>query len=371
LHDVSASLTFPAAADPLRALWASLEFRRRALGYGAAFGLHALALIALVTLPPAVVREAQRAGQALDVRFYTVAGGPDADTDAPLFEPPLAGGETGQGPIGVDGNQGADGSTGAAASEDRVSEPAEADIVDDAEPEVSEPPAPVDSTVPEVDALPDAQADASTAVPDASIVQTAPQVAPPSQSRPRPTPAPPPSQPADPNQPIATAQPGPAVPRAERPAGPPSFADILARAESRMTPEDFRMVVSLARGVDGVVQETFCLSSSDANQEAFDCPEGSQLAAPQLAQYGLMGLGEEPPEFLIDMDRLAYQLTQTGAGDSAIGRILTSLREARRDAINTPDIQRQMARDRRNATDHLGVGGPITPDRVRDPSGEP
>jgi hypothetical protein len=129
-----------------------------------------------------------------------------------------------------------------------------------------------------------------------------------------------------------------------------------------LDPEDFRIIANFAGGVRGTVRENFCLSSSDANQEAFDCPEGAQLAAPRLAQYGLMGLGEEPPEFLEDMDRLAFQLSQTGAGDTAIGRILTSLREARREAVNTPALSRSMTRDAENATDHLGVGNPFGED---------
>lgn len=358
---VSATLTLPAAADPLRELFASTEFRRRAASYGVAVLLHALALVALITVPPAVVREAGRIGQALEVRFYTVAGGPDADTDAPLFEPPLAGGQSGAGPVGVDGGEGANGSLGAAASEDQVRAPPEPEVAEDAEPEASEPPAPVETELPEVDPLAIPDVDTVTDGADAAIVQATPQGAPPAQSRPRPQTAPSPSQPTDPNQPVATAQPGPAVPQDARPAAPVSFADILARAESRLDPEDFRIIANFDGGVTGTVRENFCLSSSDANQEAFDCPEGSQLAASRLAQFGLMGLGEEPPEFLEDMDRLAFQLSQTGAGDSAIGRILTSVREARREALNSPDLTRQMARDRRNEADHLGVSDPLNP----------
>ncbi len=352
-------MTLPAAADPLRELFASSDFRRRAASYAVAFVLHALALVALVTLPPAIVREAGRVGQALEVRFYTVAGGPDADTDAPLFEPPLSGGQSGAGPVGVDGGEGADGSLGAAASEDQVSAPPEPEIAEDAEPEAAEPPAPVETSIPQVEPLPTPDLDTATDGADASIVQATPQGAPPAQSRPRTNTAPPPSEPADPSQPIATAQPGPAVPQDARPAAPLAFADILARAETRLDPEDFRIIANFDGGVRGTVRENFCLSSSDANHEAFDCPEGSQLAAGRLAQFGLMGLGEEPPEFLEDMDRLAFQLSQTGAGDSAIGRILTTVREARRDALNTPDITRQMARDEAGRSDNLGVNNPF------------
>ncbi len=354
---MSASFAFPAADDPVRALLASPEVRRRAVSYGAAIILHAALLAALLTLPPAVIQEAERIGQALEVRFYTVAGGPDAETDAPLFEPPLAGGETGTGPVGVDG--GAGGEDGDATQPDApvaASEP---------EPETIAEPEPIDVPIPEVDSLAELAPSTEPSPADAAIIQTEPEqaaAAPPaplSQTRPAPEPA---IDPRRSEAPISTAQPGDAVPEAARPAAPVSFADILARAETQMNPEDFRIVANFAGGVTGAVRENFCLSSSDANQEAFDCPEGAQLAAPRLAQYGLMGLGEEPPEFLEDMDRLAFQLSQTGAGDTAIGRILTSLREARREAVNSPALTRSMARDAESSTDHLGVNNPFDDD---------
>ena len=59
-----------------------------------------------------------------------------------------------------------------------------------------------------------------------------------------------------------------------------------------------------------------------------------------------MGLGEEAPEFMVDMDRLEFQLRTLGADDGAISRILLGLREARREAIETSPIVRQMERDR-------------------------
>ncbi len=338
----------------------SPEIRRRAISYGLAFALHALAFIALITLPPVIVREAERAGQALDIRFYTVAGGPDADTDAPLFEPPLAGGETGTGPVGVDGGDGEGGTS--AGSSDTVEDTAVDDPVEEVEPDVALDPEPVEASVPEVEPLPAPDSSPDTDTADASIVQTpvdAP--APARQPQARPVP-PPPTSPPDLNQPVATAQPGPAIPEPARPAAPITFADIVARTESRLDPEDFRILANFAGGVTGTVRENFCMSSADANQEAFDCPEGSQLAAPNLARFGLMGLGEEPPEFLEDMDRLAFQLSQTGAGETAIGRILTSLREARRDAVNSPALTRQMDRDALGDADNLGVSNPFGED---------
>lgn len=344
---MSATLTFPSAAVSASAWFASTELRRRATGYGVAVVLHALALAALLTLPPAVMREAERVGQSIEVRLYTVAGGPDAQTDAPLFEPPLAGGQTETGEVSSPGGDGA---------EAAEADPPAADQVEPAEPvSAPEPVEPPAGAPDETRTMPDA---VLTLPADAADPTDAPSAPAPS-AVPDAEPASPPARaftaPLEPNQPIATFQPDPDPAPAPAQTGPLSFADILARAETRLDPEDFRIMADLAGGVRGTVRENFCLSSSDANHEAFHCPEGSQLAAPQLARYGLMGLGEEPPEFLEDMDRLAFQLSQAGANETTIGRILTSLREARRDAINTPSIQRSMQRDRENATDHLGV----------------
>lgn len=342
---MSATLAIPSTAASASAWFASTELRRRATGYGAAVVLHALALAALLVLPPAVMREAERVGQAIEVRLYTVAGGPDAETDAPLFEPPLAGGEAGTGEASSPGGDGAEEAEADPPAAEEL-EPAEPVI----EPEPVEPPAEArDETLSAPDAVLTVPADiAETAeAPSAPAPSTAPDA--------DPAPSPAFTAPSQANQPIATVQPDPDPAPAPVRTGPPSFADIVARAETRLDPEDFQIIANFAGGVRGTVRENFCLSSSDANQEAFDCPEGSQLAAPQLARYGLMGLGEEPPEFLEDMDRLAFQLSQAGANDGTIGRILTSLREARREAINTPALQRSMQRDRENATDHLGV----------------
>jgi hypothetical protein len=150
----------------------------------------------------------------------------------------------------------------------------------------------------------------------------------------------------DPGAVVATTQPPAEAPPAPvRRAGPPTFAEILARAESRLDPEDFRMLVNLEGGVQAAVRENFCLSSVDANREAFDCPEGVNPDSTRLAQYGLMGLGEEPPEFLEDMDRLAFQLANMGANDSTVRRILLSVQESRREVIEAGPLRRQMARD--------------------------
>lgn len=357
---MSVSYSLSAAEDPVRAWLASDAVRRRATGYGAALILHVVLLAALVYLPPAAMREAGRIGQALELRFYTVAGGPDADTDAPLFEPPLAGGETGTGPIGVDGAE--NGGEGGRNTE--AIQPDAPVAAREPEPDILPAPDPVEVALPDADPIPEPSPSDTPSPADAVLVQTEPDqapAAPPVTERagPRSEPV---IDPGRTNAPVATAQPGPAVPQEARPAAPITFADIVARAQTRMDPDDFRIIANFAGGVRGTVKDNFCLSSSDANQEAFECPEGSQLAAPRLAQYGLMGLGEEPPEFLEDMDRLAFQLSQTGAGDTAIGRILTSLREARREAINSPDLTRSMQRDSEATPDHLGVSNPFGDD---------
>ncbi len=348
---MSASLTFPAAVPLASDVFASTELRRRTTGYGVAVALHAVALAALLILPPAVLNEAERIGQAMEVRLYTVAGGPNAETDAPLFEPPLAGGRAGD--ADAAGQSGAGAETSDAGAEPPIAAPLDAAEPDPpapaAEPEPVEPVIAAPAPAPAPDAI-------LTAPPEAA---DAPALAPPapSASRQAAPAAPPPAfaVPTDSSQPVATAQPDPDPPPPPVRARPPSFADILARVETRLDPEDFRIIADFAGGVHGTVRENFCLSSSDANHEAFDCPEGSQLAAPRLARFGLMGLGEEPPEFLEDMDRLAFQLSQAGVTDSRIGRILTGLRESRREALNTPAVQRSMQRDRENATDHMGV----------------
>jgi hypothetical protein len=127
-------------------------------------------------------------------------------------------------------------------------------------------------------------------------------------------------------------------------ARPPSFAEILARAETRLDPADFQ-VAELLGGVRGAARESFCLSSASGNRDAMDCPDAPNAASAELARYGLMGLGEVAPEFHVDMDRLEYQLRTLGADDNAVTRILTALREARREAINAPALSRQMRRD--------------------------
>lgn len=328
-----------ASSDALDGLGARLsdpDMRRKAGAYGLAALVHGALVVLVLSLPPAVMPQIERAANAISVRLYTVAGGEQAETDAPLFEPPLAGGAAdtaGEGSGAAD-QSGAD--------------------VADLEPDIAESvteSAPVEDVEPAPE--PDTQTEGEPAPEPDAVLLTAPSAqsgdAPasrtPAPSRSRPLPPPAPGATRDPGAPVATTQPSDLPEPGARRAGPPSFADILARAETRLDPEDFRLLANFGSGVRATVRESFCLSSVDANREAFDCPEGVNANSARLAEFGLMGLGEEAPEFLEDMDRLAFQLSTLGADDSAIQRILLSLRESRREVIEAGPLRRQMGRD--------------------------
>jgi hypothetical protein len=324
------------------------DARRRAGALAIAVVMHAAALWALIVLPPAVLPQVERAVSAISVRLYTVAGGADAETDAPLFEPPLAGGQTSADPGAAGAGGAQDGAEdGGAAGRIDASEttpedetaPPEPEPVVEAEPETAAP------AEPAPDPAAEAPSEILTAPGGTAENQTQPAQASPVAPRAS-APPPPAASLRDPGAVVATTQPpAEAPPTPARSVGPPSFADILARAESRLDPEDFRMLVNLEGGVQAAVRENFCLSSVDANREAFDCPEGVNPDSARLAQYGLMGLGEEPPEFLEDMDRLAFQLANMGADDSTVRRILLSVQESRREVIEAGPLRRQMGRD--------------------------
>lgn len=327
--------------DELRALVTDADVRRRGAALGAAVVMHAVALWALIVLPPAILPQVERAAAAISVRLYTVAGGADAESDAPLFEPPLAGGRSE--PEGGDsggtqgGVEGGEGASRAEVQQDDLTEPETA---------LESEPSPDPAVDPEA-----APADPPEATLEAPAAATTPD----GEARPGPvvgvpaprTPAPSrPARPADPDAPVVTSQPPADAPETITPRpGPPTFADILARAETRLDPDDYRIIVNMGDGVRQTVRESFCLSSSDANRQAFDCPEGPNPDAARLAQFGLMGLGEEAPEFLEDMDRLAFQLSTMGANDSAIRRILLSVQESRRELIEAGPLRRQIGRD--------------------------
>ncbi|MFP4518886.1 MAG: hypothetical protein ACLFQ5_05470, partial [Oceanicaulis sp.] len=83
--------SFSASGAPdWRALVREPALARRLGAYGAAVVLHALALALLLMVSPAAYEPLRRAVNAVEVRLYTVAGGAQAETDAPLFEPPIA-----------------------------------------------------------------------------------------------------------------------------------------------------------------------------------------------------------------------------------------------------------------------------------------
>ena len=119
------------------------------------------------------------------------------------------------------------------------------------------------------------------------------------------------------------------------------------------------LLLPVVSQLDAAVRESLCLSSSQATLDAGRCPEGPNPNQAALAAYGLSEPGEAPPQFMIDMDRLAFQLAQMGADAGAIERLMLGLSEARREAIRSPALTRQMDRDRENLTDHLGVSNPF------------
>jgi hypothetical protein len=168
---------------------------------------------------------------------------------------------------------------------------------------------------------------------------------------------------------VATLQPQRAEPGSARDPEPDIDA-LMAQMAISLDPDDYRMIQG-AVASRLVVRDSFCLSSSEANQEAGNCPEHGPATDIDLAQFGLTGFGATPPRFLEDMSRLEFELAQLGAGGSQIRRILTELAAARRAVIDQPAITREMDRIAGDRTDAQGFRAPITPQRARDPSGEP
>ena len=294
---------------------------RRCLPFVLAIGLHGGLIGLLVNTPPATLLAIKSDILRLDVRFYTISD-TDAESDAQLVEPPLR--EDAADPVQ---------DAPAPVEPDDATEPSELAPVQDPP---LEPPAPLDETGP--------AASEEGLLPMTEEPPAAPQRASGSGGSPQ-------TGATRADAPIVTTQQRPVPQRSAPP--PPSFADILARAETRLDPEDFRIVLSLG-GVRETVRESFCLSSSAANLEAGDCPDGPNANSPRLARFGLQGLGEQAPEFLEDMDRMAFQLRQLGANPSQVERIMLALRESRREAINTPGVNRAMQRDLEGRTDNLG-----------------
>ena len=338
---------------------------RRAAAYGLAGLIHIAFFLALIALSPGVVQTAGRALSAIDVRLYTVAGGEAAESDAPLFEPPLS--------VDLEGGQvageGAGDTTdleGVSAGTNQPTEvevPAPIELAEPVELPQAELPAPVveDATPSNEDSQPDAilLSDNGLETQGEPIPQTA--------ARP-PTVVPPPQSAAAAGAPLATTQ--VAVPeRNAQPAPRVSFADILERTRQDLNPDDYRFI-QLLGGVSGTIRGSFCLSSASGNREAMDCPDTPNPESVELARYGLMGLGEEMPVFLEDMDRLAFELQQLGANASAVQRIMTAVGAARREAIATDPLLRSMQRDGAARVDNLGSSlDSVMPANARDPSG--
>lgn len=347
---------------PLRA-FSNPALQRRALSTALTALVHAGLLAIILTVP--VYQMAPPRGQGggtVDVRLYTVAG-LNAQTDAPLNEPSLAArtnaSEADSGPE-ADGADGTDGDGGdetqaapapqeAPAATPEPAEPVSADLPDTQQP--AEPAAPG----PEAD--PEAASDAT--------LLTAPgsgnRALGPGERAARAAPSPSPATAADPGRPVATTQ----LRTDSRTASMdrPSFAAILARIDPGLDPDDF-LVGTLTGDTNTVVRESLCLSSSQATLDAAGCPQGPNPDQAALAAYGLSEPGETPPQFFIDMDRLAFQLAQMGNDASVIERLMLGLSEARREAVRTPALTRQMDRDALGSTDNLGVGNPFGNDGI-------
>lgn len=350
----------PAAALP-RLAFDDPALARRAFAAGLTGLVHLLFFAIIVTIPLYQLPDrgtGETGGGGRTIGVYTVSGGREAQSDAPLNEPLLADRAAAEGEGEGSGTGEGEGEASAPA-EAEAQEPLETEQPVEAE-DIPEPveAEPATELAEPTEAATEAQATLLAAPGSGNRpLETTEQAA-----RPATRAAPPPAAPADPDAPIATTQEAPGSGRVVIDA--PTFADILARADTGLNVEDFR-VAELAAGTDGAVRESLCLSSSQANLDAADCPEGPNPNQSALAAYGLSEPGEAPPQFAIDMDRLAFQLAQMGANPSVIERILLGTSEARRRTIETPALERQMGRDAAaGARDNLGVGNPFGNDGI-------
>lgn len=370
---------FRPAPPPGPAAWRAAATTPRTGGLAGTIVLHLLAFAGLMALPPVVrLPESAPAPSGQGAFYVFLAEG--ADSDAPLFEPPLAAdGDPDGTPLGGEGDgagQGAgddgEGEGGGDVDADPAPQP-DADPVDEPETGAETPPVPADDpeTAPDD---PEAQPDDPTGVVLERMdsgdrpVDSAARPAPSTPDRAASIPAPAPG-PSDPDTPVTTLQPERAEPGGSGEPGIDVDA-LMAQMAISLSLEDYRMIQG-AVGSRLTVRESFCLSSSDANREAGNCPEDGPASEIDLAQFGLTGFGATPPRFLEDMSRLEYELAQMGAGGSQIRRILTELAAARRNVIEQPAVTREMDRIAGDRTDAQGFRAPITPQRARDPSGEP
>lgn len=339
-------------------------------GLAGASLIHVIAIAGLLALPPVVTRPDPAPRPSGSGAFYIfLAEG--AESDAPLFEPPLA-------PLGGDpdgGSGGGDGEGAGSGQGDGDGDGAEeTDPEPDAEPEAE----PSSEIGPESSEEPANDREIASGDREGVVLEPVESGERPADSAPRPSPSTPDRtpaipapapDPADASAPVATLQPRRAEPGGA--AEPPLDIDaLMAQMAISLDPDDYRMIQG-AVASRLVVRDSFCLSSSDANREAGDCPEDGPASEIDLARFGLTGFGAIPPRFLEDMSRLEFELAQMGAGSSQIRRILAELADARRNVINQPAVTREMDRIAGDRTDAQGFRAPITPQRARDPSGEP
>lgn len=322
-------------------------------------------------------------GGIISVSIYTLAGS-DAVTDAPLNEPLLAETDSEDGTVGAEtdaADAGGDSASDADGDGDGGDDNTEtgSDDLPDGEPDApeDEPEAPVEEdrevTVEDPVDSPEVTDEIIEPSEDLPIL-----TAPDSNNDPIST-----SQPVTASQreddyipapvirrgndlPIATTQQVPTS-RVDR-LPQPTFAEIEARTDQTLRPEDYVIQASSIGSLQTVL-DSFCLSSSDTLLQIADCPEGPNPNQISLADYAMMEFGEVPPVFMEDMDRLAFQLEQLGADASTLQRLLIAYQEALRAARARDPVLRTMERDRREDVDNLGVSNPFDLDQAG-PGGE-
>lgn len=323
-------------------------FSRLRLGaLAAASALHVGALGAIALMPPEALERFTGTGDIIEVRFFTISAS-DAESDLPLNAPLLADRLDAATPAGTPEGEGSATPDQAAAEDgEQEAEPAEeaaeeAIAEPDAETAGTEPSSPPVSETGTRPADPDTPARARPAPPAASLVP--------------------------PDVPVDTIQ--PAEEEAARTTTRlPTFAEIEARADMRLRPEDFQ-VGQVDGSVRAVIAEMLCLSSGEASREVGDCGDEPNPAQAELALYRIRAMSRDMPQFLENLSRAEFELMQMGASPSRLELIRHRFRQAHRETVNMPAITRAMDRDRASQTDHLGIGRPITPRHALDPSGE-
>lgn len=392
--------------------------QRRGIAYGVTGLIHISAAALLLMAPPLIPgQKGGGGGGAINVRLYTIAGGVNAQSDAPLFEPTLADSAQGftsahpdasetpfndptsdQTPLGPvrdaagNGDGTGDGS-GEGAGEGQGSEieareitpPVETPNLDAApivEPEPTPPlieetpdtapseepiaqlPTQSDVTLLQTTGREDDEAERDA---NARAAQQAQTTSTSSGSRAGGAPAaslsPPPV-----TAPVQTT--GLQEPPARQPRGAqPSFADIAARARSPYDISHFPLS-GFGPVTGDTVSESLCLASSDATREAAECPPGANPEAARLADYALQQFGEQAPQFLVDLERAIF-LRQNGQNGSFLQRWFTEKDIAQRELRETPQTRRRILRDMYGEVDNLGyLTAPVTPDKYQDPNGE-